>query len=221
MTLESMGQTMFDSLRNDLTYRIDASEIEQPFVDDNSGNTDEEHEKYEIKIHVNRGENIVQMTASDVFADHLRHIREHVLEKKIDDGDPTAQGTNKYRLVVLTHPAFYSVEQKRATRRAAIRAGFPTDKLRMITEPEAAALLFCNSWQGIEGGPILVYDMGGGTFDLAIVEVVLWLLKNASCLPVPFSLSWWNYTEMSIGKIAVTRLNLNQNAVLLRFTPPQ
>ena len=178
MTLKSMGSEMFESHRDELTYSICVPNLTRVGDDDanadgslSNDKADKENEKHEIRIEVDRGDNvIVQKTASDVFADLMRYVRETVIEKELDDGDPTAQGANKYALVVFTYPAFYSAEQKRATRRTAIRAGFPSDKIRMISEPEAAALLFCNTWQGTESGPILVYDMGGGTFDLAIVE---------------------------------------------------
>jgi|CXWL01.1.fsa_nt_gi molecular chaperone DnaK len=68
---------------------------------------------------------------------------------------------------VITVPAFFGRVQRKATEAAAKLAGL--DDVRMIPEPVAAALAYGS---GAEvGGRIAVYDLGGGTFDISILEI--------------------------------------------------
>ena len=69
---------------------------------------------------------------------------------------------------VITVPAYFNETQRRATRRAGELAGL--DVKRLINEPTAAALAFgIHSREDRE--PFLVFDLGGGTFDVSIVEI--------------------------------------------------
>lgn len=69
---------------------------------------------------------------------------------------------------VITVPAYFTDTQRQATKDAGEIAGF--DVRRIIDEPTAAALAY-----GLDKGKdqvILVFDLGGGTFDVAIIEVI-------------------------------------------------
>ncbi|EZP54842.1 molecular chaperone HscC [Sphingomonas sp. RIT328] len=69
---------------------------------------------------------------------------------------------------VITVPAYFNDRQRKATRRAGEIAGFTVD--RLINEPTAAALAYgIHDRQDRE--PFLVFDLGGGTFDVSVVEV--------------------------------------------------
>jgi molecular chaperone HscC len=69
---------------------------------------------------------------------------------------------------VITVPAYFNERQRRATRRAGEIAGLEVK--RLINEPTAAALAFGLTDRG-DREPFLVFDLGGGTFDVSIVEM--------------------------------------------------
>jgi len=68
---------------------------------------------------------------------------------------------------VITVPAYFNDAQRQATKDAGKIAGL--DVLRIINEPTAAALAY--GLDKKESGTIVVYDLGGGTFDVSILEV--------------------------------------------------
>ena len=68
---------------------------------------------------------------------------------------------------VITVPAYFNDSQRQATKDAGKIAGL--DVLRIINEPTAAALAY--GLEKSESGTIAVYDLGGGTFDVSILEI--------------------------------------------------
>ena len=72
--------------------------------------------------------------------------------------------------VVITCPAYFGLEERNATKKAGELAGM--NVLNLINEPTAAALSYC-ARQFQEERTILVYDLGGGTFDVTIVKMGL------------------------------------------------
>ena len=72
--------------------------------------------------------------------------------------------------VVITCPAYFGLEERNATKKAGELAGM--NVLNLINEPTAAALSYC-ARQFQEERTILVYDLGGGTFDVTIVKMSL------------------------------------------------
>jgi len=76
-------------------------------------------------------------------------------------GEPVSQ-------VVITVPAYFNDSQRQATKDAGKIAGL--DVLRIINEPTASALAYGLDKQG-KDQTIVVYDLGGGTFDISILEL--------------------------------------------------
>ena len=70
---------------------------------------------------------------------------------------------------VITVPAYFNDAQRQATKDAGKIAGL--EVLRIINEPTAAALAFGMDKQDKRDRKIAVYDLGGGTFDVSIIEI--------------------------------------------------
>ncbi|MFY7838093.1 MAG: Hsp70 family protein [Novosphingobium sp.] len=82
--------------------------------------------------------------------------------------DVEAQTGTRPTEAVITVPAYFNDRQRKATRRAGELAGLTVR--RLINEPTAAALAF-GLQDKEEREPFLVFDLGGGTFDVSIVEM--------------------------------------------------
>ena len=72
---------------------------------------------------------------------------------------------------VITVPAYFGFKEKTATENAGKIAGL--NVLQVINEPTAAAVDYALSLSGVEDGKrtVLVYDLGGGTFDVTLMEL--------------------------------------------------
>ncbi|KAL3793360.1 hypothetical protein ACHAWO_002561 [Cyclotella atomus] len=85
----------------------------------------------------------------------------------------TNQGEKvKVTRAVIGVPAYFTEAQKKATVRASELAGVP--KVKLLPEPEAAALAYgvaANKKDSMKEELILVFDLGGGTFDVSVLEV--------------------------------------------------
>merc|ERR1712190_543935 len=88
-----------------------------------------------------------------------------VLEKMKETAEAYAGGTESQ--AVVTVPAYFNDSQRQATKDAGKIAGL--DVQRIINEPTAAALAF--GMEAKDGQTIAVYDLGGGTFDISILEI--------------------------------------------------
>jgi molecular chaperone DnaK len=85
-------------------------------------------------------------------------------EMKIIADDCLKQNVSK---AVITVPAYFNDNQRQATKDAGTIAGL--DVIRIINEPTAAALAFGHGKQ--LDATVAVYDLGGGTFDVSILEI--------------------------------------------------
>ena len=76
----------------------------------------------------------------------------------------------KVTQAVITVPAYFTDSQRQATKDAGKIAGL--DVLRIINEPTAAALAYgLDKADSANGQKVLVYDLGGGTFDISVLEI--------------------------------------------------
>jgi molecular chaperone DnaK len=91
---------------------------------------------------------------SAIILKRLKAVAENYVGKAVDKA-------------VITVPAYFSDAQRRATREAGEIAGL--EVVRMINEPTAAALVYGAGHA--EAKRMLVYDLGGGTFDVSVVNV--------------------------------------------------
>ena len=96
-------------------------------------------------------------TPQDISAIILRRLKE-IAEERL--GAPV-------RKAVITVPAFFSDAQRQATREDGEIAGL--EVARIVNEPTAAALVYEAAQQ--QGKRVLVYDFGGGTFDVSVVRI--------------------------------------------------
>lgn len=92
-------------------------------------------------------------------------ISAHILKKLVADANIVYGKTNT--AVVITCPAYFGTKEREQTKEAGIKAGL--DVLSIINEPTAAAVSY-----GIKttvDKTALVYDLGGGTFDVSIIQI--------------------------------------------------
>jgi molecular chaperone DnaK len=94
-----------------------------------------------------------------------QQISAFILQKLKQDAE--AHLGEKVEKAVITVPAYFNDAQRQATKDAGKIAGL--EVLRIINEPTAAALAY--GLEKNEGKKIAVYDLGGGTFDISILEI--------------------------------------------------
>jgi len=92
-------------------------------------------------------------------------ISASVLRKLVDDASKFLN--DKVEKAVITVPAYFNDSQRQATKDAGRIAGL--EVLRIINEPTAASLAY--GFEKKSNETILVFDLGGGTFDVSILEV--------------------------------------------------
>ena len=93
---------------------------------------------------------------SSLILKELKKQAEHILKTTVSK-------------VVITVPAYFNDAQRQATRDAGKLAGL--DVLRIINEPTAASLAYGFGLNNTENKTIAVYDLGGGTFDISILNI--------------------------------------------------
>ncbi len=115
-----------------------------------------------IKRHMGEGDYRVKIDGKDYTPQEMSAM---VLRKLVNDASNYLG--ERVTQAVITVPAYFNDAQRQATKDAGKIAGL--EVLRIINEPTAAALAYGLDKKGNE--TILVWDLGGGTFDVSILEV--------------------------------------------------
>ena len=105
------------------------------------------------KVKINRGEFLPQEISARILQ-KMKQTAESYLGEKVETA-------------VITVPAYFNDRQRQATKDAGSIAGLKVE--RIINEPTAAAMAYGLEKKGEK--KIVVYDLGGGTFDISILEV--------------------------------------------------
>ncbi len=113
----------------------------------------EQAENGDVRINL-RGKSNSPAEISSYILANIKHTAEEYLGEKVTD-------------VVITVPAYFNDSQRQATKDAGKIAGL--NVLRIINEPTAAALAYGLDKKKEE--KIAVFDLGGGTFDISILEI--------------------------------------------------
>ncbi|MET3141142.1 UNVERIFIED_ORG: actin-like ATPase involved in cell morphogenesis [Arthrobacter sp. UYEF2] len=100
----------------------------------------------------------LQLPAQDVFATMVRWVADRAEER---EGAPPSA-------IVLSHPASWGAHRTELTLAALAAKGLAN--VTLISEPEAAALHYAAQVRVEDGSTIAVYDLGGGTFDTAVLK---------------------------------------------------
>ncbi len=92
-------------------------------------------------------------------------ISSYILRKLVKDAEQHTGITIKD--VVITCPAYFGIPEREATANAGVIAGL--NVLSIVNEPTAAAISYGANEQA--GQTVLVYDLGGGTFDVTVIRI--------------------------------------------------
>lgn len=112
--------------------------------------------KPQVKVEVNgKDKNFTPEEVSAMVLGKMKEIAENYLGKTVTNA-------------VVTVPAYFNDNQRQATKDAGIIAGL--NVLRVVNEPTAAAIAYGLDKTGDER-QIIVYDLGGGTFDVSLLSI--------------------------------------------------
>ena len=118
---------------------------------------------YEIQEDLQTAEVLVEVAGSSYG---LPQIAAKILQKIRDvSADYLQEPIDR---AVVTVPAYFNDRQRQAVKEAGVLIGL--EILRVINEPTAAALAF-GVGRGLAGETVAIYDLGGGTFDISIIEI--------------------------------------------------
>ncbi len=149
--ISAPARTIFSAKRlmgksyNDLRSHADA--FSYKIIDDNQESL--------VKVQVDNSF-YSPVELSSYILKELKHRAEHILKTAVNKA-------------VITVPAYFNDAQRQATRDAGKLAGL--DVLRIINEPTAASLAYGFGRDQSEQKIIVVYDLGGGTFDVSILRL--------------------------------------------------
>ena len=118
------------------------------------------------KIHDTDDDGLVKVQIDDKFYSPIELSAEILKELKSVAEDALSSSITK---AVITVPAYFNDAQRQATRDAGKLAGL--DVMRIVNEPTAASLAYDIGTKKDQKETIVVYDLGGGTFDISILDI--------------------------------------------------
>ncbi|OPY23986.1 MAG: molecular chaperone DnaK [Methanomethylovorans sp. PtaU1.Bin073] len=125
--------------------------------------TNADNTVYSIKRHMGEASYKVTLSGKDYTPQEISAM---ILRKMKEDAEAYLGET--ITQAVITVPAYFNDAQRQATKDAGAIAGL--EVMRIINEPTAAALAYGLDKEA-EDHKILIYDLGGGTFDVSILEL--------------------------------------------------
>ena len=139
-----------------LDFTKNKNEFEQlPFKVIKSDKNNSANIEVEVEVNGKKEKKIfTPVEISSLIIKKMVHNAENYLNKKV-------------KKLVITVPAYFNEDQKKMTQQAAEMLNL--DVIRIINEPIAAALAYGFTEEKLENKKILVFDLGGGTFDVSIL----------------------------------------------------
>lgn len=116
-----------------------------------------------VKRKMRQGGNFLNHSHTAIISMIIRHVVEQAKKAVVFPDEPDH--------LVLTHPVKFEEWKKEMLRQAAVQAGFAVNNIQLIEEPVAAALEYVKSNPQAKTRGIMVYDFGGGTFDVAYIQI--------------------------------------------------
>jgi len=117
---------------------------------------------YNVKANTNGSVRVLSPNTEREYAPE--ELVSSLIRKLINDAETYLGDT--VDSAVITVPAYFNESQRQATKDSAILAGIKVD--RILNEPTAAALAY--GFEKSSSNNVLVFDLGGGTFDVSVIE---------------------------------------------------
>ena len=145
---------------------------------------------------------------SNQFPHHYdpSEISAFILKKLVQDANSLGDNPEPINDVVITCPAYFGTKERIQTKQAGISAGL--NVLAIINEPTAAAISYGVKLD--ERKTILVYDLGGGTFDVTIITVDKGAIKVVATGGDPH-LGGYDW-DKALSKYMLTAFNAENNS---------
>ncbi|KAJ3518555.1 hypothetical protein NMY22_g13614 [Coprinellus aureogranulatus] len=116
---------------------------------------------------------------------------------------------------VVTVPAYFNDSQRQATKDAGTISGL--NVLRIINEPTAAAIAYGLDKKVQGERNVLIFDLGGGTFDVSLLTIEEGIFEVKGSRPLPVTLTWVVRTSTTVLSTTSSR---SSSASTRRISPP-